>query len=298
MENNIINRLISSAIDEDIPWGDITSDYLINKKDENELIFNVKDEGIIAGLPIAHKVFKTIDYNITWINLVNDGDFVEKGDVIAKVRGNSIALLKAERTALNFLQRLSGVATLTRKYVDLARTKSETVRIVDTRKTTPGLRYLEKYAVRIGGGYNHRYSLSDAVLIKSYHLEILYEQGMTIKRAVDKLKSQISHTVIVEVEINDLEYLSDAIRSKADIIQLRNMDVDQLKLAVKKNNSLKKLEVSGGINLENVVDIAETGIDYISIGSLTHSAQALDISFDFVPIREELFTYGVTTDEE
>ena len=298
MENNIINRLISSAIDEDIPWGDITSDYLINKNDENELIFNVRDEGIVAGLPIAHKVFKTIDSNITWINLVNDGDFVEKGDVIAKVRGNSIALLKAERTALNFLQRLSGVATLTRKYVDLARTKSETVRIVDTRKTTPGLRYLEKYAVRIGGGYNHRYSLSDAVLIKSYHLEILYEQGMTIKRAVDKLKSQISHTVIVEVEINDLEYLSDAIRSKADIIQLRNMDVDQLKLAVKKNNSLKKLEVSGGINLENIVDIAETGIDYISIGSLTHSAQALDISFDFVPIREELFTYGVTTDEE
>ena len=298
MENNIINRLISSAIDEDIPWGDITSDYLINKNDENELIFNVRDEGIVAGLPIAHKVFKTIDSNITWINLVNDGDFVEKGDVIAKVRGNSIALLKAERTALNFLQRLSGVATLTRKYVDLARTKSETVRIVDTRKTTPGLRYLEKYAVRIGGGYNHRYSLSDAVLIKSYHLEILYEQGMTIKRAVDKLKSQISHTVIVEVEINDLEYLSDAIRSKADIIQLRNMDVDQLKLAVKKNNSLKKLEVSGGINLENIVDIAETGIDYISIGSLTHSAPALDISFDFVPIREELFTYGVTTDEE
>jgi nicotinate-nucleotide pyrophosphorylase (carboxylating) len=298
MENNIINRLISSAIDEDIPWGDITSDYLINKKDENELIFNVRDEGIIAGLPIAHKVFKTIDHNITWINLVNDGDFVEKGDVIAKVRGNSIALLKAERTALNFLQRLSGIATLTRKYVDLARTKSEIVRIVDTRKTTPGLRYLEKYAVRIGGGYNHRYSLSDAVLIKSHHLEILYEQGMTIKRAVDKLKSQISHTVIVEVEINDLEDLSDALRSKADIVLLSNMDVDQLKLAVKKNNSLKKLEASGGINLENVVDIAETGIDYISIGSLTHSAPALDISFDFVPIREELFTYGVTTDEE
>lgn len=298
MENNIINRLISTAIDEDIPWGDVTTDTLINKKDENELVFNVREDGIIAGLPIAHKVFKTIDSNITWTNLVSDGDFVEKGDVIAKVRGNSIALLKAERTALNFMQQLSGIATLTRKYVELARTRSETVRIVDTRKTTPGLRYLEKYAVRIGGGFNHRYSLSDAVLIKSYHLEILYEQGMTIKRAIDKLKSQISHTVIIEVEIDDLEKLSDALRSKANIIRLKNMDVDQLRLAVKKNNSSKKLEASKGISLENVADIAETGIDYISIGSLTHSASALDIDFDFVPIREELYTYRATVDED
>jgi len=296
MENNIINRLISAAIDEDIPWGDVTSDCLINKKDESELVFNVQEDGIIAGLPIAHKVFKTIDSNITWINLVEDGDYVKKGDVIAKARGNSIALLKAKRTALNFMQRLSGVATLTRKYVELARTKSETVRIVDTRKTTPGLRYLEKYAVRIGGGYNHRYSLSDAVLIKSYHMEILYESGMTIKRIVDKLKNHISHTVVIEVEIDEMEDLSDALRSKADIILLKNMDVDQLKLAVKKNNSLKKLEVSGGVNLENVVEIAETGIDYISVGTLTHSARALEINFDFVPIREELYPNEAAVD--
>ena len=298
MENNIINRLISAAIDEDIPWGDITSDYLINKKDECELVFNVRDDGIIAGLPIAQKVFQTIDSNITWINLVEDGDYVEKGDVIAKVRGNSIALLKAERIALNFMQRLSGIATLTRKYVELARTKSETVRIVDTRKTTPGLRYLEKYAVRIGGGYNHRYSLSDAVLIKSHHMEILYESGMTIKRAVEKLKSHISHTVVIEVEIDEMEDLSEVLRSRADIILLKNMDVDQLKLAVKKNNSLKKLEVTGGINLENVANIAETGIDYISVDTLTHSATALDINFDFVPIREELYPSEAAVDAE
>ncbi len=282
-----MNKLISAAIDEDIPWGDVTSDNLINPYSERELIFTIKDDGVIAGLPVVRKTFKMLDDEIIWTGLVQDGDIVRKNDIIAKVAGRARVLLKAERVALNFLQRLSGIASLTRQFVELARTKSETVRIVDTRKTTPGLRYLEKYAVRMGGGFNHRYCLSDAILIKDNHLAMLYEEGRSIKKAVADIKKLVSHTVVVEVEINSQDQLEDALHSEADILLLDNMNAEELKRIVKRVNGQKKLEALGDVSLDNVAEIAETGVDYISVGSLTHSAQALDISFDFLPIYEE-----------
>ena len=282
-----MNKLISAAIDEDIPWGDVTSDNLINPYSERELIFTIKDDGVIAGLPVVRKTFKMLDDEIIWAGLVQDGDIVRKNDIIAKVAGRARVLLKAERVALNFLQRLSGIASLTRQFVELARTKSETVRIVDTRKTTPGLRYLEKYAVRMGGGFNHRYCLSDAILIKDNHLAMLYEEGRSIKKAVADIKKLVSHTVVVEVEINSQDQLEDALHSEADILLLDNMNAEELKRIVKRVNGQKKLEALGDVSLDNVAEIAETGVDYISVGSLTHSAQALDISFDFLPIYEE-----------
>lgn len=295
MESNIVNKLISSAIEEDIPWGDVTTDNLIGPFMESELIFTIKEDGVIAGLPVAKKVFKMIDDNIIWTPLVQDGDIVRQNAIIAKVRGRSRALLKAERIALNFLQRLSGIASLTRQYVESARTKSETVRIVDTRKTTPGLRYLEKYAVRVGGGYNHRYCLSDAILIKDNHLAMLYEEGRSIRKAVSDIKKLVSHTITVEVEIDSVDQLEDALLSDADILLLDNMSPKELKQIVKRVNGRKKLEASGNIRLETVADMAETGVDYISVGSLTHSAKALDISLDFLPIFEE--SYGEESDD-
>ena len=290
MESNIVNRLIRSAIEEDLPWGDITTDNIISPHSESELVFTVKEEGVIAGLPVANKVFKMLDDSIVWTPVVQDGDTVCVNDVVAKVRGRTRTLLKSERIASNFLQRLSGIASLTKQYVDLARTKSDNVRIIDTRKTTPGLRYLEKYAVRVGGGYNHRFCLSDAVLIKGDHLAKACEEGKSIRKTVDEVKNLISHSIMIEVEIDSLAQLDDALLSKADILRLSNVSVENLKLTVNRVNGKKKLDVAGSVTIDNVAEIAETGVDFISVDSLTQSAKALDIWYELLPIYEE--TYG------
>ncbi len=289
MESNIVDRLLRSAIEEDLPWGDVTSDNLIDPRSESELVLTVYEDGVIAGLPVAGKVFKMLDDRAVWTPTVQDGDTVRVDDVVAKARGRTRNLLKAERTALNFLQRLSGIASLTRQFVESARSQSDIVRIVDTRRTTPGLRYLEKYAVRVGGGYNHRFCLSDAVLMKSDHLAKVYEEGKSIKMAVSEIKDLISHTVNIEVEINSVDQLSDALLSKAEVLRLKNMNIEQLKQVVRRVNGRKKLDAAGGVTIENVAEVAATGVDFISVDSLTQSAKALDVRYRILPVHQERY---------
>lgn len=276
LHNLDIDNIILAALKEDMPIGDITTDNLIDMHSESKARLIAKEKGVIAGLDVAERAFKLLDEGITFKRLVNDGDTVEYGDLIAEIEGNTRALLKAERTALNFLQRLSGIATETRKYCD--RVKGLPVHIVDTRKTVPGLRLLEKYAVRTGGGKNHRFCLSDGVLIKDNHIKA----AGGIRNAVEILRDRIPHTIKIEVETESLEQVREAVEAKADIIMLDNMKPDMIKEAVKIINGRALVELSGNVNLDTVRDLAETGVDIISVGKITHSVNALDISMRFV----------------
>lgn len=256
--------------------GDITTENLVDAKSVSTAEIIVKEDGVVAGLETAEMVFKLLDINVEFQPLVSDGQRVHKGDIIAKVKGKTRVLLSGERTALNLLQRMSGIATITSKYVDKVREYN--VRVVDTRKTTPGLRILEKYAVRMGGGHNHRYNLSDAVMIKDNHIEAVGG----IKEAVGIIKSRVPHTVKVEVEVESLEQLKEALEAGADIIMLDNMSVEYMKEAVRINNKKAILEASGNITLDNIEEVAKTGVDIISIGAITHSVKALDISMNII----------------
>jgi len=259
-------------ISEDIGSGDVTTDPIVNNHHSGKGQIVAKESLVLAGLDVAYEVFRTLDPTIVFKTSYKDGDHITKGSTILQLSGKLRALLKGERTALNFLQRLSGIATLTRRYVD--RIAGTGVRLVDTRKTTPGWRPLEKYAVRMGGGYNHRFGLYDGVLIKENHIEAA--GGIT--EAVTRIRTVSHHLLNIEVEVTNIEQVKEAIENKVDTIMLDNMGLDMITEAVALINRRALVEVSGGVNLETVADLANTGVDIISVGALTHSARAVDMS--------------------
>jgi nicotinate-nucleotide pyrophosphorylase (carboxylating) len=269
-----ISNLIDLALSEDIGGGDITSQTLIPSSLTGKAIIVAKQEGIIAGLEIAKKVFQTVDSRIVFKYLKKDGERIKEKDKIALIQGKVRSILSAERTALNFLQRLSGIASLTAKYME--RLKGTKVMLLDTRKTTPGMRILEKYAVKMGGGVNHRMGLYDMVLIKENHIKA----AGGISKAVKKVKSKCRNRKI-EIEVRDFKEIVEAALTATDWIMLDNMDIREMKEAVsliRSANQKIKIEASGRATLKNVRDIALTGVDFISVGALTHSAPALDLS--------------------
>jgi nicotinate-nucleotide pyrophosphorylase (carboxylating) len=267
-----IDNIIINSLKEDMPSGDITTDNIIDENAVSDAKMIAKDSGVIAGLDIAKRVFQLLDPDVKFEKHFEDGQCVNKGDVIATIHGKTRALLKGERTALNILQRLSGIATKTREYAD--KIKHLKAKVVDTRKTTPGIRVMEKYAVRVGGGTNHRFCLSDGVLIKDNHIKA----AGGIKNAINLVRDKIPHTIKIEVETETIDEVIEAIDGKADIIMLDNMGLDIMKEAVKIINGKAIVEASGNVNLDSIVEIAETGVDIISVGSLTHSVKAFDIS--------------------
>ncbi|MFQ3549645.1 MAG: carboxylating nicotinate-nucleotide diphosphorylase [Armatimonadota bacterium] len=267
-----IEKLVKNALIEDIGCGDITTLLTIPASSNAVGIISAKQNGVIAGMELAEATFKSIDEDLVFNSIVSDGACVKPGDQIAEIKGKIRSILCGERVALNFLQRMSGIATLTSMYVN--EVKHTKAKIIDTRKTTPGLRWLEKYSVVQGGGYNHRYSLSDGILIKDNHITA----SGGVRLAVEAAKKRAPHTLNIEVEISDINQLEDAISAGADAVLLDNMSVDLIKKAVEINNGRVLLEASGGVNLSTVKSIAETGVDLISVGELTHSPRALDIS--------------------
>jgi nicotinate-nucleotide pyrophosphorylase (carboxylating) len=275
MEKWIIRDVLEKAFKEDMPAGDITTDYIVPENAHSRAYMITKQEGVIAGIEVCIEAFKMLDPDIKINTLVKDGDFVEAGTRILEIEGKSKALLKAERTALNLLQRLSGIATITRLYVE--KIIGYDTKVADTRKTTPGLRALEKYAVRIGGGTNHRFSLSDCVLIKDNHIKA----AGGIKKAVKAAREHVPHTAKIEVETETLEQVREALESGADIIMLDNMPLNIMKQAVEMINHRAVTEASGNVTFDNIQEIAATGVDIISIGALTHSVKAMDISMKF-----------------
>ncbi len=267
-----IDRIIGQALEEDIHTGDITTLAVVPESRPARARLVAKEGLLLAGIDVARRVFSCVDPQVVFIPRFRDGDRLEKGDLIAEVTGDAFLLLQAERVALNLMQRMCGVATLTARYVEaVAGTKA---RVVDTRKTTPGLRVLEKYAVRVGGGTNHRTGLYDGVLIKENH--IAAAGGITA--AVGRARGYIPHTLRIEVETETLEQVHEALSAGADIIMLDNMDCATMRRAVEIVAGRALLEASGGVNLETVRAIAETGVDIVSVGALTHSFRAMDIS--------------------
>ncbi|OAA83979.1 carboxylating nicotinate-nucleotide diphosphorylase [Clostridium ljungdahlii] len=272
----IVDKLIKNALIEDINYGDITTDNLLLGSEVSKGKFIAKDSGVIAGIDVAKRVFEIVDSSIRFKIKVEDSSKVEKGNVIVELEGNSKSILKGERVALNILQRMCGIATKTNKMVDLV--KDYDVKIVDTRKTLPGFRILDKYSVTAGGGYNHRLNLSDFVMIKDNHIRAVG----SITEAVKRIKNKIPFTAKVEVEVENLDQLKEAVNTEVDVIMLDNMDVDTMKKAVKFVDKKFILEASGNVTEDTIVDIASTGVDIISIGSLTHSVKAMDISLRFI----------------
>jgi nicotinate-nucleotide pyrophosphorylase (carboxylating) len=275
-ENIQVDKIVEQALMEDIGTGDITTESIIPYDLKAKGIIKAKEEGIIAGLGIAELVFKKLNPEITFQAKIKDGIKVFPGEILAEITGPAQTILKGERIALNFLQRMSGIATTTYQFCQ--EVKDFPVHITDTRKTTPGLRILEKYAVRIGGGYNHRFGLYDEVLIKDNHLVIVGG----VKAAISSIRKRISHTMKIEVEVENLSQLQEALEMQADIIMLDNMDLDIIRKAVKMAKNKALIEASGGITLEKVKEIAQTGVDLISVGALTHSVKSLDINMEII----------------
>ena len=271
-------NLIDSALAEDVGMGDPTTDILIDEKLSGRADITAREPGVLAGVEVAAAVFRRLDPSLEFETVTEDGSSVAPGDRLATVSGSVASMLKAERTALNFVQRLSGIATETRRYVEAV--EGLDARIVDTRKTTPGLRKLEKYAVVMGGGQNHRRNLADGILIKDNHIEALELQGLGIGDVVRRALSGAPHTIKVEIEVETIEQLEEVLDAGADLVLLDNMGVEQMAAAVKVAAGRAVLEASGGITLETVRAIAETGVDIISVGALTHSARALNLGLD------------------
>ncbi|MCX7912827.1 MAG: carboxylating nicotinate-nucleotide diphosphorylase [Dehalococcoidales bacterium] len=274
-----LDGIIDRALAEDLGHGDITTDAIIPAGITGSALLLVKENGVLAGIEVARRVFTRVDPALEFATVIKDGRPVRRGDVAGRVRGSFASILKAERTALNFLQRLSGIATLTARYA--AEISGTRARIYDTRKTTPGLRALEKYAVRMGGGENHRRHLGEAILIKDNHIAILRSQGMTLEEIVRKARRNAPPGVSIEVEVNSVEEAAEVLRAGADIIMLDNMTPAEMKRVVAIAAGRVKLEASGGVTLATVREIAETGVDMISVGALTHSYRALDISLEY-----------------
>ena len=275
-----IESLIALALAEDLSDGDRTTEALIPDDLEGPGELIAKADGVLAGIDVALAIFRRVDPAQKTQSLIQDGSAVQPGDVVGFVEGSVSSILKAERTALNLLQRLSGIATETRRYVQAV--AGHKARILDTRKTTPGLRALEKYAVSVGGGHNHRRSLGDGVLIKDNHIQALRSLGLSLGDAITKTRSNSSHDFRVEVEVEDLEQVKEALDAGAEILLLDNMSPRELAEAVKLARGRAITEASGGVRLDTVQAVAATGVDLISVGALTHSAKALDISLDLV----------------
>lgn len=275
--NKHLDSILRIVLNEDIGTGDITTNFTIPKSKKAEAILLVKSEGIICGLDVAERVFRLLDKKMFFQKFSEDGDEVQSGTVAALINGNARAILTAERTALNFMQRMSGISTMTKKFVDeISHTKAK---ILDTRKTAPCLRYFDKYAVKTGGGENHRIGLFDMILIKDNHIAV----SGSITNAVNSCRKELSKSkkkILIEVETKNLSEVEEALQNNVDIIMLDNFSIPMMRKAVKIISGKCKVEASGGININNVKKIAETGVDYISIGALTHSVKALDISLD------------------
>lgn len=275
MNNILLDKIINQALEEDLAWGDITTEstVLSTKKSSANLV--AKQDGIICGLDVFERVMKIVDNQTSVIKNFNDGDSIKKGDIIAQIKGFSKSILSAERVALNLLQHMSGIATQTANIV--SKLINTNVKIADTRKTTPNLRVLEKYAVRVGGGTNHRFNLADGVLIKDNHINA----AGSITNAVNSAKAYIPHTVKIEVETENLEQVQEALDCGADIIMLDNMDIATMRKAVDLINKRAITEASGNMGEKDLIEVASTGVDIISIGALTHSVKAMDISLKF-----------------
>ena len=273
-----IEEIIDDALAEDLGKGDVTTEVLIPGDLQGTGFITVKKEGILAGTGVAKQVFHRVDPELKVEFLLKDGARVKSGTKVARVSGNIASILKAERVALNFLQRLSGIASDTNRYVE--RVEGSPVRIMDTRKTTPGLRLLEKYAVTVGGGKNHRMNLGDGILIKDNHLATLRSQGLNIREIVAKARQNAPHRLPVEIEVRTASEALEAVEAGVDIIMLDNMNLEEMRKAVESIHGRALIEASGGITLDNVRAVAETGVNSISIGALTHSARALDINLE------------------
>ncbi len=297
----VVRKIVKQALREDIGKRDITTELVIPKEEFAKAIIKALEDCVVCGLKVAELVFKTKDEKLQFKTKVLDGQSVKKGKILAQVQGKASSILTAERVALNFLGLLSGIATKTRSYVNLAkpykvnpvrksgkrrRGFSNRVKIMDTRKTIPGLRELEKYAVRVGGGYNHRFRLDEMILVKDNHLKVIGDRLWVI--GFKKLKNKISPKIKIEVEVKTLDEFKAALKLKPDIIMLDNMNIKDIKNAVKIRNHLSpityhlipKLEASGGITLKNLEKVASTGVDMISVGDLTHSIDSIDISLE------------------
>ena len=275
-----MEELVDRALSEDLSAGDPTTDGLIPPSLCGKAVIMSKAPGVAAGLSVALLVFSRLDPAVRTRPLVGDGDRVEPQDFVAEVEGPVASILKAERTALNMLQRLSGIATGASLYAAAA--AGHPARVLDTRKTTPGMRALEKYAVSVGGGRNHRHNLGDGILIKDNHLEALRRMGYGIAQAVESARESCPHTVKVEVEVESLQQVGEALDARADILLLDNMSLDEMRSAVVMAQGRAVTEASGGITLDNVRSVAATGVDFISVGALTHSPRALDMSLELV----------------
>jgi len=281
-----IRSVIENALSEDIGPGDITTSLLIAEDQIAEGFITAEEDVIAAGILVAEEVFKTLDPDAVFETLARDGESISAGTKIIRVHGKAKALLTGERVALNFLQRLSGIATLSRRYAEAV--KGLPVRIVDTRKTTPGLRVVEKYAVRVGGCWNHRFGLFDGILIKENHIALTSGVGV----ATNIVRDKSPHTIKVEVEVKNLEEVREAAEAGADIIMLDNMDIPMMREAVGIIRNYKDkeimIEASGGMGLDNVRNAALTGVDLISVGALTHSSSWVNISMDIYPVKSKI----------
>lgn len=272
----ILDKIITLALEEDLSLGDITSDTIFSAQDNALAAVTAKEDLVLCGLPTAREVFAAVDPAVVFTPLKQEGDTVKKGEKVLELKGPVLSILKAERTALNFLQRLSGIATAAREYAQIG--KKYGVMIVDTRKTQPGMRRLDKYAVRVGGARNHRISLADSVMIKDNHIAA----AGSITKAVEKIKSVIGHTPKVEVETTNLDEVKEALRAGADIIMLDNMTPQEIVRCKQEIAGRAIIEVSGGVNKTNLETYCKTGVDVISMGALTHSVPAKDLSLKIV----------------
>ena len=279
LTKNYIKNIINTAIAEDINYLDVTTDYLIPEGHTSNAYYVAKDTGVLCGIEIAKRVFEIVGNDVDFDILIQDGTKVKKGDIIARMKGNTATLLKGERTALNILQHMSGIATATNKCVELV--QGTNAQITDTRKTLPGLRALQKYAVTVGGGKNHRYNLSDGAMLKDNHIDAY--GGIT--PAVQALRGKIGHMVKIEVEVRTMDELKEALSAGADVIMLDNMSCEQMAECVKFVDGKAKLEASGNITAQNIREVAQTGVDIISLGALTHSVKCFDISMRIDTIK-------------
>lgn len=270
--NRNIRHLIEQALSEDLGSGDATSDALIAPEATATAEVRAKQDLVLAGIEVVREVFTVVDPMLHVDILAREGDQIASGTVLARITGSTRALLAGERVALNLLQHLSGIATLTKAYVELAR--GTRAAILDTRKTLPGLRALEKYAVRVGGGRNHRFGLSDGILIKDNHITA----AGGVRQAVERARGQCHHLLKIEVEVKTLDEVREALAANADVIMLDNMSLEMMRQAVDRIGAAARIEASGNVSMANVRAIAETGVDFISVGALTHSAPAVDIS--------------------
>ncbi len=274
MDRIFLKKQLERFYLEDIGHEDITTDNLEIDKNVNAKII-AKESGLLAGAVFAKEVFLMVDSSLQINILKNEGEEIKKGDVLLEIKGNGKSILKGERLALNIMQRLSGIATKTIQFVKAL--EGTNVKLLDTRKTTPGFRAFEKYAVRVGGGYNHRFALYDMVMLKDNHIALVG----SIKKAVEQIRKKVSPMVKIEVETNNLEQVEEALKSGVDVIMLDNMSIDDMKEAVKIINKKAQVEASGNITLKNIKEIAQTGVDFISTGAPIHSSKWLDLSLKF-----------------